>query len=430
MEIYVAFLVATLGIYLTLRSNAEKRSRMTLQEAKETGLMEPASLHPVIDPAICIGCGTCVHACPEGEILGLLKGKAVLVSPSSCIGHGACKDACPPGAISLVFGTAKRGVDIPAVNADFETNVPGIYIAGELGGMGLIRNAVTQGRQAMDSIIATSSQSTDENIYDVIIVGSGPSGIAATLGAHEKNLNYLTLEQDSLGGTVSHFPRGKIVMTAPAVLPIVGKVKLTETTKEALLELWEGIVERTGIRIQYYEQVEKIEQADNSTFAVKTSKGEYQTRKVLLTIGRRGTPRKLDVKGEELPKVVYKLLDPEQYAQRNVLIVGGGDSALEAATSIAAEPGAKVTLSYRSDGFSRAKLKNRNKVDEAISNGTLDVMLKSTVSQISKDAIEIDTGDEKKWIDNDAVIVCAGGILPTKFLESMGIDVETKHGTA
>lgn len=416
------------GLYIALRRRAEGRNRATKAAAAEAGLLEPASLHPKIDPSKCLGCGACTRVCPEGDILGMINGKAELIEPSHCIGHGACKDACPYDAITLVFGTEKRGVDIPNVHPDFQTNVPGIFIAGELGGMGLIRNAIEQGRQAMDSIRKRSGH-RPANGYDVIIVGAGPAGISASLAAEQYKLRYLTIEQDSFGGTVAHFPRGKLVMTAPATLPLIGKVKFKEVSKEKLLKFWEGVAHKAKLRISYAEQVETITRSKHA-FEVRTTRGSYVTSSVLLAIGRRGTPRKLGVEGEDQEKVVYRLIDPEQYARRHVLVVGGGDSALEAAASIAEQPGTVVTLSHRSEAFSRAKLKNRERVETAKRSGRLNVLLQSSIKSIGHHDVEIEQMGRRLKIRNDAVIVCAGGILPTAFLKNIGIEVETKYGTA
>jgi thioredoxin reductase (NADPH) len=416
------------GFYLWKGRRRDNNSRRVLAESVASGMTEPASLHPLIDPARCLGCASCISACPENSVLGLLNGKAQLVNPSHCIGHGACKTACPFDAIELVFGTEKRGLDIPEVKPDYQTNVPGIFIAGELGGMGLIRNAVTQGVQAVASISKLSGIGKSHPL-DLVIVGAGPAGIAASLAAKDKNLRFVTLEQDSLGGTVSHYPRGKIVMTAPVVLPIVGKMHFKETTKEALMSFWEGIIETAGLKINTRERVESVTQ-EKTGFTVKTSNNSYQARALLLAIGRRGTPRKLDVPGEEKSKVVYRLIDPEQYRNQQVLVVGGGDSALEAAISIAEEAGTQVTISYRNDAFSRAKEKNRSRLADAEKSGRLQVMLKSVVKQIGDNDVLIDAEGQLHKIGNDAVIVCAGGILPTPFLKEMGISVETKFGTA
>lgn len=420
--------IAAMLLYAVLKSRRSHRNMQTLQKVAADGLTEPASLHPIFDPQICVGCGACVSACPEGNVIGMIHGKAELLHPTKCIGHGACKRSCPFDAITLVFGTAKRGVDIPMVNSNFETNIPGIFIAGELGGMGLIRNAVEQGRQAMENIAKLSGIGKNKDRNDVIIIGAGPAGFAASLCAHEKKLRYRTIEQDSLGGTVFKFPRGKLVMTAPVKLPIVGSVKFRETTKEKLLAFWQEVEKRTQIKINYREKMETIT-PDGNGFIVKTSKGEFKTQAILLAIGRRGTPRKLGVSGEDQAKVVYSLIDPEQYRGQHVLVVGGGDAAMEAATSIAEEDGTTVTLSYRSEAFSRAKEKNRQKVSDMQASGKLNVLLSSNVKDIQADKVQIEQQGKMLEFPNEAVIICAGGILPTPFLKEIGIQVDTKHGT-
>lgn len=432
MWLYGLPLIVILFFYFWKRSAKHRESQRVFDEAVSSGMTEPASIHPVINPALCLGCASCVAACPEKSknVLGVIHGKAQLINPTHCIGHGACKTACPFDAIELVFGTEKRGVDIPQVNPDFQTNVPGIFIAGELGGMGLIRNAVKQGVEAVDSICKLKDIGKGNgDVVDLVIVGAGPAGIAASLAAKDKKLNFVTLEQDSLGGTVSHYPRGKIVMTAPAVLPIVGKMQFKETTKEALMEFWQDVIEKADLKIRDREGVESVETV-KAGFTVKTTSSEYHTRAILLAIGRRGTPRKLGVAGEEQTKVVYRMIDPAQYRNQHVLVVGGGDSALEAAVSISEEEGTNVSISYRSEAFSRAKEKNRIKIADAEKAGRLRVLMKSNVKHIEQDQVVITTDDEELCIDNDAIIVCAGGILPTGFLKSIGITVDTKFGTA
>jgi thioredoxin reductase (NADPH) len=428
LAFYAAPLIAIWSAYAVSRSRAEARAVAQRNEAIAAGLAEPTSLHPVIDPVLCIGCKACLSACPEGDILGLINNKAQLVEPSNCIGHGACKTACPRGAISLVFGTETRGVELPVTQPDFQSNVPGLYIAGELGGMGLIRNAIEQGRQAMEAIAATP-RSRQSNMLDVLIIGSGPAGLSASLSALENNLRFVTVEQGTLGGTVAHYPRGKVVMTAPAVLPIIGEVKFKEVGKAELLRFWQKVAEQTGLQINFQERVERVAAIDGG-FTVQTTQKTYLSRNVLLAIGRRGTPRRLDVPGEELPKVTYRMIDPEQYRGQHVIVVGGGDSALEAAASLADEPGTHVTLSYRNDAFGRAKTKNRQRVEEAAAAGRLEVLFTSRVTHIGVDRVALTYRNNVVVRRNDAVIVCVGGILPTDFLRSMGIEIETKYGTA
>lgn len=429
--LYAVPVLLIFGWYLRKHSQRESSSLEALKTATADGLLEPPTLHPEIDPRKCIGCTNCVAACPEQgshQVLGMIRKKANLVGPTNCIGHGACKTVCPADAITLVFGTARRGVDIPLVQPDFQTNIAGIFIAGELGGMGLIRNAVEQGRQAMESIkklIATPHQ----NQLDLVIIGAGPAGFCATLAATESSLKFATLEQEELGGTVAHFPRRKLVMTQPAVLPMVGEMPFKEVQKETLIDYWRDVEKKTGITINYSERVEAVEAAPGGGFVVRTNRRNYNTRTVLLTIGRRGTPRKLGVPGEELPKVTYRVIDPEQFRNQHVLVVGGGDSALEAATSIAAEPGTTVTLSYRSGAFSRAKPKNRQLVEEMEASGQLRVLLNSNVKLIGKESVQIECGEQTEEIANHFVVISAGGILPSAFLKTMGIHVETKWGT-
>jgi thioredoxin reductase/NAD-dependent dihydropyrimidine dehydrogenase PreA subunit len=428
--IYAAPLALIWLVYVLRRRAQHHASAAVLTDSREAGLMDAASLHPVIDTNLCIGCGSCVAACPEmpaHQVLGLMRRKAVLVSPSDCIGHGACLASCPVDAITLVFGSATRGVDIPNVKPNFETNVPGVFIAGELGGMGLIRNAIEQGRQAVDSI-AKQRGPRQPGVRDLLIVGAGPAGFAAALTAMERKLDFAIIEQDSLGGTVFTFPRRKLVMTAPVTLPIVGKMSFKETTKEELLHFWQGVERSTGLAVRYEERLEKLAR-HGEHFEATTTKGVHRARAVLLAIGRRGTPRKLAVPGEELPKVTYRLVDPAQYAGLNVLVVGGGDSALESAVTIAEQQGTTVTLSHRSESFARAKRKNRERIDAAKAAGRVRVLLESKLRRIGPADVEIATPHEVLRLPNDAVIVNAGGVLPTEFLKSVGIEVQTKFGT-
>jgi thioredoxin reductase (NADPH) len=426
--IYVALMAVVWVVYVFWKRKKTHKYLAIKIAAIEAGLTEPASLHPTIDPALCLGCGTCATACPEHDVIGIIHGKAELIEPTHCIGHGACAVACPTGAITLVFGTKKRGIDLPRVGPDFQTNVPGIFIAGELGGMGLIRNAVEQGRQAVESI-NKARKPTAAGVYDLVIVGSGPAGLASALNAKHHNLNYVVIEQDDLGGCVFKYPRGKIVMTAPAVLPLVGQVNFRETTKEALLDFWKEIETKYQLHVRYRERVDGVNK-EGDVFIIKTTAETLRSNAVLLAIGRRGTPRRLEVPGEDLPKVVYQLIDAEQYRGKHVLVVGGGDSALEAAGTIAEQPGTTVTLSYRSEAFSRAKQKNRERVDRMSKDGTMNVMLSSKVKGITAESAEIEWNGAREKIRNDAVIICAGGILPTEFLKAAGIDMETKYGTA
>lgn len=422
------FLVGVIYIYIRKLRRESRIVGEKIRIAKEEGLHEPVSLHPVVDPNSCIQSGACIRACPEHDILGIRNGKATVINASRCVGHGACFHACPTQAISLFIGTEKRGVDLPHVNQFFESNVRGIFIAGEMGGMGLIKNAVEQGRQAVNNLARGIDRHSTMD-YDLVVVGAGPAGIGSTLEAKRLNLKTITLEQDTLGGTVLTFPRSKIVMTAPMDLPLYGKVKLYETSKTELLELWNEVLTKNDIRIAEKKKVNKIVE-EQGGFEVQCNDGSsYSTQRVLLAIGRRGTPRKLNVPGEDLPKVFYRLLEPELISDKNILVVGGGDSAIESALLLA--PQNKVTLSYRKDTFSRLKPKNKQKLDEAINNKTLDLLLNSNVTSIEESKVNLRIGDnDERTLENDFVYIFAGGELPTDFLKSAGIVITRKFGEA
>ncbi|OGP25693.1 MAG: 4Fe-4S ferredoxin [Deltaproteobacteria bacterium GWC2_56_8] len=427
--ISAALIVLAIALYLSIISRKSKKVKKKVALAEEYGFREPTTIHPKIDPSKCIGSGACVKACPEKDIIGLIGGKGGLINASHCVGHGACAEACPVGAIALVFGTETRGVDIPHLTPDFETNIKGIFIAGELGGMGLIKNAITQGREAVEYISCRlGADKGRAEAYDVIIIGAGPAGVGASLMASKKGLKFVTIEQGDVGGTVFNYPRHKIVMTSPVELPLYGSVRLRETTKEALLDLWTSVIKKTGLEIRTGEKMTGLaREADG--FRVKTSKGEYPARNVILAIGRRGTPRKLDVPGEKLPKVTYSLLDPEQHRDHHLLVVGGGDSAIEAAIALAKQPGNKVSLSYRSDSFKRIKPMNKTRLDEAVSKKSVTVILNSNVKEIREKDVRIETEGKEAFINNDYVYIFAGGELPNEFLLSIGVRIEKKFGT-
>ncbi len=431
--IIYAFVFSFVGVliyfYLRRSRTKSKKVQQKRRQAEELGFHEPVSLHPVITPDLCIGSGACVTACPEHDILGVAHGKGITINASRCVGHGACFHACPVQAITLCIGTEKRGVELPHMSQKFETTIPGLFIAGELGGMGLIKNAVEQGKQTVEYLSSKLCRATKAE-FDLLIVGAGPAGISASLEATKRKLKFLTLEQSSLGGTVFSFPRAKVIMTSPMDLPLYGKLKLTDTSKTELLELWNDVLKKNNIKINELEKVETIEK-QNNLFIIKTNKDHYTANSVLLAIGRRGSPRKLGIPGEEKEKVAYRLLEPEYIQQKIVLVVGGGDSAIETALLLANENN-KVTLSYRSDSFSRLKPKNLENITNAISKKKISVLFNTNVVEILDKAVilKANASEEIISLENDLVYIFAGGILPTKFLESIGIKITKKFGEA
>jgi thioredoxin reductase/NAD-dependent dihydropyrimidine dehydrogenase PreA subunit len=429
-------LIAVIGLALVLftmlpfylRHRRMERLALAQQaQARKLGLHEPVSLHPEVHTGECIGTGNCIEVCPEGDVLGLRHGQATVISPARCIGHGLCERACPVEAIRLVFGSATRGVQIPRIKRNFETNVPGLYIVGELGGMGLIRNAFEQGRQCIEGVAAEPRGPKDA--LDVVIVGCGPGGLSASLHCLHHGLRFATIEKEDIGGTVRYYPRKKIVMTSDVQVPGYGRLSFREIRKEELISIWEDIVQRTGLSVNVAETVQDVTRGADGCFTVTSSKGTYRTRRVVLAIGRRGVPRKLNVPGEDLPKVVYSLHEPEVYQGDRIIVVGGGDSAIEAALALAEQPGNEVSLAYRGEHFSRIKPGNLQRVEAAVARGRVRIFWKTNLIEITPRTVACRDGDGVvRTLDNDLVAIFAGGELPLTFLDRCGVKVDVKFG--
>ncbi len=400
-----------------------------LAEAKEANAHIPQSLYPLINPDVCIGSFSCLKACPEGDILGVMDDRPLLVSPSHCIGHGKCASECPVDAIKLVIGTAERGVDLPEVSEFFESSRPGVHVVGELGGMGLIKNAMAQGVQCSRYLGSQMKPARMANAVDVAIVGSGPAGIATALGLREANLSFRILEQNAFGGTVAQYPRQKLVMSEVVELPLVGRFGKSEMSKEDLIDAWNQIAGKANLQIEEGIKVSSVEGQDGR-FTVQTSKGPLYARKVVLATGRRGSPRRLGAPGDELPKVSYALVNPDQYQDCSVLVVGGGDSALEAAIQLANETNAAVALSYRGSAFGKCRQANREKITALADRGRVNVVLDSVVTRVLPDAVELKIKEKAARLDNDYVLTCLGGELPKEFLEKCGVNLKRHHGVA
>lgn len=433
--IVLGFVVAIAWVFHFFLQTGERRKTETgqreLEELRTMGDIVPASIHPEIDPVRCIGSGACVYACPEKSVLTVVNGRGVLTNPLGCIGHGACASACPVKAISLVFGTAKRGLELPEVDPNFQTNQPGIYIVGELGGMGLIRNAVSQGRQAADHIIAGERRAAADSL-DAIVVGAGPAGTSATLRLMEAGLRVLTLEREAFGGTITHYPRAKVVMTGALDFPIYGRVSKRKMSKEQLVALWQDIQDKTGLRVAVGELVQDIERGPDDTWLVSSTGGVFKTANVLLALGRRGSPRKLGVPGEERAKVAYRVIEPEVFESQHVLVVGGGNAAVESAFALLdAGNCASVSISYRKNTFARCRQPNRQRIESEMKAGRLTALLGTEVEEIFEDRVSLRSASrEPVSIENDAVVVQVGGTAPTDLLQNVGIEIVTKYGEA
>ena len=403
-------------------SEAAARAKLEHGPAFSDG---PRAQHPRIDVDQCIGCGSCVSVCPEGDVLALIAGKATILNGHKCIGHGLCAEECPVGAITMVMARPAAGADVPQISSEFETSVANLFIVGELGGLALIKNAVNQGRDCIDVIAqrkeSLPQRSVDADEWDVLIVGAGPAGISASLRAAEHGLKTLTLERETVGGTVTKYPRQKLVMTSPVEFPLHGRFSKTTLSKEDLLVFWEKIMQRTDLNIHTGEGVDAVRKEADELFSVRTPRQTYRARAVVLALGRAGTPRKLGVKGEDLPHVLYRLIEADHYSGMNILIVGGGDSAIEAAMGLAHQPGNKVTLSYRRSEFSRLKDRNAKRIAESISSGKIDVLFNSMPTEFRSGSVLVEVDGAIRELPNDLVWIFTGGTPPSDFLKAAGV---------
>jgi thioredoxin reductase (NADPH) len=439
MDSTVAFLiaVAVIAFFMWRYLKEQKQKDAQARAAVEKGKLYsegPKSQHPHIDETYCIGCAACTMVCPEGDVLAMVGGKAAIVNGHKCIGHSLCADVCPVGAITMVLASPSMGADMANLTPQYETSIKNLFIIGELGGLALIKNAVNQGRDCIDNIsnrmMAFGSRRSVFDVFDVLIVGAGPAGISASLRAAEKKLNYLTVDEGEMGGTVAKYPRQKLVMTSPVEFPTYGKFKKTELSKEELIAFWNQVLQRADFKFRKGEKVEDIKRGEDGIFTVATTKNQYRAHAVVLALGKSGSPRKLGVKGEELPKVMYRLIEADHYVNKRILVVGGGDSAIEAAMGLAHQVGNQVTLSYRKEAFSRIKERNAQRIQECLRKGKLKVVFNSIPVEFKQDAVVLEVQGKLQQLPNDFVWIFAGGEPPTAFLKKIGVGFGMRDLTA
>ena len=430
MDTFAAFLltVAIISFFIVRYLKGQKKITQKAQEAAEKGKLfshGPQAQHPHIDANYCIGCAACTLVCPEGDVLAMLGGKAVIVNGHKCIGHSLCAEVCPVGAITMVMATPSMGASVPFLTPENETSIKNMFIVGELGGLALIKNAINQGRDCIDTIARRKASlggaRRSPDVYDVLVVGAGPAGISASLRAVEKKLNYIAVDEGEMGGTVAKYPRQKLVMTSPVEFPMHGKFKKTELSKEELLAFWQKVLERADFKLRQGEKVEDIKKGEDGIFAVVTPKSQYRAHAVVLALGKSGSPRKLGVKGEDLPKVMYRLIEADHYVNKKILVVGGGDSAVEAAMGLGHQAGNQVTLSYRKEAFTRIKERNSQRIEESIRKGKVKVIFNSIPVEFKPNSVVLEVGGKTQELPNDFVWIFAGGEPPTAFLKKIGV---------
>src|SRR5688500_14748119 len=434
--VWSAAIAIVIAIVLPFAIDFRRKQKKDVErkvEAAALGIDRPTAQFPYVDPRLCIGCGACVAACPEGDVLGVVGGTATVINGMRCVGHARCEEACPVSAITVGLGDLKGRADMPQVDEWNETDTPGLFLAGEVRGLALVKNAIGQGRKVVERIAARVADlpPAPEGTSDVLIVGAGPAGLSAALSAKERGLSFLVLEQEGdLGGSLLHYPRRKMVLLQPVDLPLHGRLSKEEYQKEHFLELMEGLVKEHRLNIKFGQKVTGVRRIDEGFFEVGTLSDMHWARSVILAVGRRGTPRKLDVPGEEQAKVMYRLIDAEGYRGQKVLIVGGGDSAVEAAIGLAQQPDNEVTLSYRRDKLVRIKKKNQDRFAPLVAGGRIKPIFGSRVVEVLPQSVRLEIAGAVHELPNDYVFVFAGGEPPFDFLKHCGVRFGGPQGPA
>jgi thioredoxin reductase len=379
-----------------------------------------------------VACRTCTdHRCFDAcgfDAISLLENDEVKIDNQKCVGCAACFSACPNNVITMQdkpFTGADFKERIPATDLDGRTNIPGLWLCGEATGTALIKLAINSGRKAVECISKEigSDLGGDGDILDVIVAGAGPAGLSAALAAKELALDFKVFDKGHFAQTIQSYPRHKVVMAEPMHIPLFGNLWLKDTTKEELIQQWQAIIEKTGLEIQGNEPVKDLKRGADGIFDVTTEKGKYRARHVVLAVGTRGSPRKLGVEGEVAGRVYYQLTEPDEMRNKRVLIVGGGDSAVEGAMSLADVPGTTVTISYRKDSFGRIKPRNKTRLDAYERDGKVKVILESEVKMILAGEVLLTTKNGMRSVPNDVVFAMLGAEPPTKFFEKIGIKV-------
>jgi thioredoxin reductase (NADPH) len=383
---------------------------------------EGKKVHPAINRAACIGCGSCVQACREKDVLAVIQGKSTLVNPLACRCHGDCERNCLTGALKLVEYGKKLKVRIPWTDENFQSNIEGIYIVGSLTGAGLIKEAINQGRIAVNHIMKGVFP---PDLPKVMVIGAGPAGLSATLSCRKFGLPVLCFEKDLTANTIRNFPKKKILMAEPVEMPIVGPLWVGDSSREKLLEAWEGILLKAGACITTASRLEMIEKKDGH-FQVTVSGEPFLCDKVILALGNRGVPRKLGIPGEDSPNVFYNLLEADEFSGSTVTVIGAGDSSIEAALALQRN-GCQVTMIIRGDGFPKAKTRNLERIMQARADGLISIYFNSQPLAIGADFISFNAGGATQRGKNDAVFIMVGGELPFELLESIGISIVEKE---
>jgi len=431
-----AVLAAGLGVAGLALAIHRRRRRASPRSSAHVTPSPGARRLPVVDLASCLGCEACVDACPF-DALAVKRYVAVLARPDACCGAGPCQESCPNGSLTLVTdGNAAPG---PRLSEALESlDRPGVFLAGDVTGGSLVRNALRQGVRAAHAAgarvasvrrgaLGTTGAAGATGTLDVVIVGAGPAGLAAALTAKTLGLSSVVLEQGRLAESIQSFSREKLVLDAPLAADENLPLFIGDVQKEELVQRWQRTVRAARLPVREGTRVLEVVAGDEG-FRVRAELPggvpfDSSATTVIIATGTRGTPRALDAEVDEAarPHVHYELSDARSFAGRSVIVVGLGDVAMESALALASQPGTEVTVLARGAGFRRGRQRNIDALSALAAQGRVRLVFEAEVERIGPRAVLARVASVARSFPCDAVFVHVGRVASKELLARIGV---------